>query len=91
MEVETADQTILFAGELDDPWVGLIVASISHVAGVRTVDVKGPIPALGSLATMSASDLDHPPLPALADRYLPHRGISPGESVQVPSGNHLVL
>ena len=45
MDVEAADQTILFAGELDDPWVGLIVASISNVAGVRTVDVKGPIPA----------------------------------------------
>ena len=25
MDVEAADQTILFAGELDDPWVGLIV------------------------------------------------------------------
>ena len=45
MDVEAADQTILFAGELDDPWVGLIVASISNVAAVRTVDVKGPIPA----------------------------------------------
>jgi hypothetical protein len=45
MDVEAADQTILFAGELDDPWVGLIVTSISHVAGVRTVNVRGPIPA----------------------------------------------
>jgi hypothetical protein len=44
MDVEAADQTILFAGALDDPWVGLIVASITNVAAVRTVDVKGPIP-----------------------------------------------
>ena len=44
MDVEAADQTILFAGELDDPWVGLIVASILNVAGVRTVDVKRPDP-----------------------------------------------
>jgi hypothetical protein len=45
MDVEDADQTILFAGALDDPWVGLIVASISNMAAVRTVDVEGPIPA----------------------------------------------
>jgi hypothetical protein len=44
MDVEATDQTILFAGALDDPWVGLIVASITNVAAVRTVDVKGPIP-----------------------------------------------
>ncbi len=45
MDVEAADQAILFAGELDDPWVALIVASLSNVAAVRTVDVKSSIPA----------------------------------------------
>jgi hypothetical protein len=44
MDVEAVDQTILFAGELDDPWVGLIVTSISNVAPLRTLDVNGPIP-----------------------------------------------
>jgi FixJ family two-component response regulator len=44
MHQETANRNILFAGELDDPWVGLIVTSISSVVPVRTVDVRGPMP-----------------------------------------------
>src|SRR5260370_41985099 len=45
MDGQAADRTILFAGDLDDPWAGWILSSISCLAGVRTVDVKGPITA----------------------------------------------
>jgi hypothetical protein len=45
MHQETADRTVLIAGDLDDPWVGLIVTAVSNVGAVRTIDVNGPVPA----------------------------------------------
>jgi hypothetical protein len=45
MDRETADRTILFAGDLDDPWVGSIVDSISYLGSVCSVKVSGPLPA----------------------------------------------
>jgi hypothetical protein len=44
MDGSASDKTVLFAGDLDDPWVTLIVESISRVAVVKRVMTRDAIP-----------------------------------------------